>query len=113
MHVAVAALLASVVATSPPSLSLTPSTVRAGHAVRITGWADGCPVGDDVTIISHAFVHTHDFAGVPAVLAPVRRGGKFSATTTIPRSRRPSRYTVTARCGGGNLGLLRYLRVTR
>jgi hypothetical protein len=113
MHAAGAALLASVVAATPPSLSLTPSTVRAGHAVRISGSADGCPVGDDVTILSHAFVHTHDFAGVPAVLAPVRRGGKFSATTTIPRSRRAGRYSVTARCGGGNLGVLKYLRVTR
>jgi hypothetical protein len=65
-----------------------------------------------VTVISRAFVHTHDFAGVPAVFALVRTGGKFAVRTTIPRTKKHGRYTVTARCGGGNLGVVAHLRVT-
>jgi hypothetical protein len=96
-----------------PSLSLSPTSVRRGHLVRISGSADGCNVGNTVFVISRAFPHTHEFAGVSAVLARVRTGGRFSATTRIPRLRRPGRYGVTARCGGGNLGVLAHLRVTR
>jgi len=101
---------ASVMA-SAPSLTLTPASVKRGHTVLIKGNADGCSVGDAVTIISRAFVHTHDFAGVPAVFARVRYGGTFKTTTRIPATKRPARYSVTARCGGGNLGVLRHLTV--
>ena len=96
-----------------PSLSVTPSSVRRGHLVVIRGSADGCPTGDTVVILSRAFVHVHDFASVPAVWAKVRSGGAFSVSTRIPATKRPGRYTVTARCGGGNLGILRYLTVRR
>ena len=77
----------------------------------VTGSAGDCPAGDAVTILSHAFVHTHDFAGVPAVYARVRAGGAFHVSTRIPATRKPGAYTVTARCGGGNLGVLKHLRV--
>ena len=50
--------------------------------------------------------------GVPAVFAKVRAGGSFSTRTTIPRHRKVKRYEVTARCGGGNLGVVAHLRVT-
>jgi hypothetical protein len=96
---------------SAPSLTLTPSSVKRGHTVLIKGSADGCTVGNTVFILSRAFVHTHDFAGVPAVLARVRTGGTFRVTTRIPARKRPGRYGVTARCGGGNLGVLRHLTV--
>jgi hypothetical protein len=49
---------------------------------------------------------------VPAVFATVRSGGAFSTRTTIPRHRKVKRYVVTARCGGGNLGVLAHVRVT-
>jgi len=81
--------------------------------VLIKGSADGCPVGDAVIIISRAFVHTHDFAGLPAVLARVKSGGSFRVTTRIPATKRPGRYRVTGRCGGGNLGFLKHLTVRR
>jgi hypothetical protein len=81
--------------------------------VTIKGAAGDCPVGDSVTILSRAFVHTHEFAGVSAVFAKVRAGGSFRATTTIPRTRMRGRYVVTARCGGGNLGVTAHLRVIR
>ncbi|MDX6409678.1 MAG: hypothetical protein QOE13_2749 [Gaiellaceae bacterium] len=112
---ATAALLSvPVIATAAvSSLTLTPSSVRRGQVVAIKGSADGCTVGNTVFIISRAFVHSHDFAGLPAVLARVRYGGSFATTTRIPRSKRPERYTVTARCGGGNLGVLKHLTVRR
>jgi hypothetical protein len=97
--------------TGTPSLVVLPSTVHRGYAVTLKGSADGCPVGDTVTLISHAFAHTHDFAGVPAVFATVRAGGAFRVSTTIPATKAPGRYGITARCGGGNLGVQAHLRV--
>ena|SRR5438094_5889857 len=102
-----------VAAPSVVSLTVSPTTVHRGHVVIIRGSADGCPRGDAVTILSRAFVHTHDFAGEPAVFAKVRAGGRFGVRTRIPRARRPGRYGITARCGGGNLGVLAHLRVVR
>ena len=94
-----------------PTLTLTPSSVRAGHTVTIHGNAGGCPVGDTVTLISRAFAATHEFAGMPAVFARVRSNGLYAVTTRIPRTRGPGRYVVTARCGGGNFGIAGYLVV--
>jgi len=111
---ALATGLATTAATaSPPKLILVvPSVVAPGHVVTVSGSAGGCPVGDTVTLISRAFAHTHDFAGLPAVLTPVRTGGKFRTTTRIPATKSPGIYGVTARCGGGNLGVQAHLRVT-
>jgi hypothetical protein len=95
------------------SLAVTRTTVVRGHTVVVHGSADGCPAGDAVTILSRAFPHAHDFAGVPAVYAHVRRGGAFRTTTRIPAGRAPGRYAVTARCGGGNLGVTARLTVRR
>jgi hypothetical protein len=94
-----------------PSLVVLPATVERGGTVLIRGNADGCRTGNTVFVLSRAFPRTHEFAGVPVVLARVRRGGVFRATTTIPRRRRPGRYGVTARCGGGNLGVLAHMTV--
>ena len=47
------------------------------------------------------------------LLAKVERGGAFSVRTRIPPVKRTGRYTVTARCGGGNLGILEHLTVRR
>ena len=62
------------------SLTLTPTLVRAGGTVRIRGTAGGCPSGDTVFVLSRAFVAAHSFAGVPAVLARVRRGEIIQVT---------------------------------
>jgi len=102
---------AATAAAARPSLSLTPSVARPGQLVVVHGNADGCPAGDTVFVLSKAFAPKHEFAGVPAVLARVRRGGVFQVTTRIPATRRPSTYVVTGRCGGGNLGILRRLVV--
>jgi hypothetical protein len=94
-----------------PSLVLTPSAVHRGQPVLMSGSAGSCPVGDAVIVISRALPRTHEFAGVPAVLTTVRADGRFRARTRVPRKERPGRYVVTARCGGGNFGLLVRLTV--
>jgi hypothetical protein len=108
-----ATLCVAAATAAPASLSVLPTTVRAGGVVKINGSADGCRTGNTVSILSRAFVHTHQFAGVPDVLAQVRAGGSFRVRTTIPRLRTRGRYVVTARCGGGNLGVTAHLRVIR
>ena len=95
------------------SLTVTPRTVRRGGMVLVTGVAGGCTAGDTVTIISHAFPATHSFAGVPAVFASVGSAGRFSAKTYVPAARAAATYAITARCGGGNLGVSAHLTVTR
>jgi hypothetical protein len=97
--------------TGPPSIRVQPAAVRAGGVVRVTGYAGGCPAGDQVTLISKAFPHTHDFAGLPAAFATVQPNDGYSASVAIRRSRRPGRYGITARCGGGSFGVRRVLTV--
>ncbi len=106
-----AAAIVGTASASSPSIVLTPSTVVRGHSVVVHGSAGGCPRGDTVTLLSRAFSARRSFAGVPAVFAKVKAGGAFSVRTTIPSTRRAGRYAVTARCGGGNLGVLKYLTV--
>jgi hypothetical protein len=102
---------AATAATTAVFLHVSPTTVHRGHVVIIRGNAGDCGVGSTVFIISGAFAHTHDFAGVPAVLARVRAGGKFGIRPRIPSNRHVGSYTVTARCGGGNLGVSAHLTV--
>ena len=77
----------------------------------IRGNAAPCPLGSAVTIISRAFAHTQDFAGVPAVFARVRAGGKFGIRPRIPGTKAPGSYGIGARCGGGNLGVAAHVTV--
>lgn len=100
--------------TSPVAVALavTPSRVPAGGRVLVHGVAGGCAAGDAVTVISHAFSPVHSFAGVPAVYAQVGAAGRFSVATQIPGATPPGRYGLTARCGGGNLGVSATLTVT-
>jgi hypothetical protein len=104
-----ATLVIRAAATTPPiALRVSPSSVAAGGSVTLSGSVGpesaGSECASGVTLLSRAFVHTQDFAGVPAVGATVRRDGTFKATTTIPRSRAAGSYTITGRCGG-NLGV--------
>jgi hypothetical protein len=103
---AIAALAFAGAVTAAVSLTVAPSPVHRGNRVIIRGnVGGGCPVGDAVTIISKAFAHTHDFAGLPAVFARVRSGGKFGIRPRIPSTKAVGNYGVSARCGGGNLGV--------
>jgi hypothetical protein len=94
---------------APATLQVSPRSVAAGGSVTVSGSVGPDSAGSEcasgVTLLSRAFVHTQDFAGVPAVSAAVRPDGTFTATTTIPRSKAAGSYTITGRCGGGNLGV--------
>ncbi len=103
------------------SLHVSPNPVAPGASVRLTGsvglYRGGpqCPAGDQVDLLSEAFAPHHnralDFAGVPTVLATVRRNGTFTARGSIRRIKHPGTYTISGRCGGGNLGFDVHLRV--
>jgi hypothetical protein len=109
---AAAAVLLAVTAASP-AIHVSPHTVKAGQRVVVSGNASGCPSGDAVTLLSKAFSHRHDFAGVPAVYARVKSNGHFGHSVKIPATTPAGSYTITGRCGGGNLGVTARLRVTR
>src|SRR3954468_19894607 len=98
-------------ALAAPTIHVKPKKVHAGQRVRVFGNVAGCPAGGSVTLISRAFPKKHEFAGVPAVFAKVKAGGSYSKRVRIPKSKAPKRYTITGRCGGGNLGVVRKLRV--
>jgi hypothetical protein len=103
--------LSAVAVAAGTSIRVHPHKVEAGHRVHISGSADGCPVGDRVTLLSEAFPHRHQFAGVPAVFTRVKSGGKFGRRVRIPAHRAAGRYSISGRCGGGNLGATAHLRV--
>lgn len=95
---------------STAQLHVSPVTVAAGHPVHVSGVCDPNTSG---FVISSAFLHdaAHDFGGVGAVAFTTNAGGAFSGTAVVPSSRAAGTYAVTARCGGGNLGIERRLRV--
>jgi hypothetical protein len=109
LTVAVAA--AGTAAAVPASLAVAPGTVVAGGSVHITGT---CEASTEGFAISSAFLHdsTHDFAGVGAASFTSDGAGSFAADAQIPVSTVPGTYTVTGRCGGGNLGVSATLIVT-
>ena len=98
-------------AAAGPTVKVSPGTVRAGKSVRVYGVVPGCQQGNQVTLISRAFSHAHDFAGLPAVFARVGARSAYSVRTRIPVARQAGTYQITGRCGGGNLGVTASLRV--
>jgi hypothetical protein len=84
-----------------------PSSVARGGTVTVSG--KGCRAGDVVYLISPAFVG-HAF--VPhSVATRAGSSGAFSRLVHIRTAIRAGRYLITARCGGGNLGVSAALRV--
>ncbi len=113
-RVALALILAAVLpagALAAPRIQVKPAAVYPGEVVRVSGNAAPCPSGDQVTLISRAFSPKREFAGVPAVFATVEADGGFAKRTRIPAGRKPGRYRVSGRCGGGNLDATARLRV--
>ena len=106
-----AAALAVPAFAAHPTIEVNPNPVQRGKLVRVHGVVPGCPRGHLVTLISRAFSHAHEFAGVSAVFARVGRHSRYSVRTRIPARRRPGRYRVSGRCGGANLGVFVRLRV--
>ena len=109
---AVTAVTTSATAAAAPSIKVSPNRAYRGEVVRVFGSvAGGCAAGDQVTLVSRAFAPRHEFAGVSAIFARARSNGSFSKRTRLPRRRKPGRYSISGRCGGGNLGVVARLRI--
>jgi hypothetical protein len=112
--VAAAVMLGIMVGTpgfvSAVSINASPSTVAPGGNVRLSGdilanGTPGCDVTGTVTLISDAFAGLGEFAGVGAVYLPLDPTGSYDTTVTLSASVAPGTYSISGRCGGGNLGV--------
>ena len=104
---ALALVLAGTLGAATPRLKVQPGSVARGGTVSVSG--TGCRAGDVVYLISppfkgNAFVQH-------SVATRAHSTGNFSRSVHIRTSVRPGRYLITARCGGGNLGVSARLRV--
>jgi hypothetical protein len=114
---AVAAATTTVGALAVPALAatatldLSPATVHRGNSLVIGGTVRGCH--DSVTLLSKAFSHMRNYAGVPSVVGPVDGRGRYRITVRIPSTRRIADYEVSGRCGGANIGVTRTLHVIK
>jgi len=106
---AIAAALAVSARASTPALHVTPSSVHRGGTVTFTG--AGCRRGETVFLISRLFPG-HAFGGEGAITTIARYRGHFTRSFRVRRTTRRGRYVITARCGGGNLGVAAHLRVS-
>jgi hypothetical protein len=105
--IAVALVLAGTLGAATARLRVQPGSVARGGIVSVSG--TGCRAGDVVYLISppfkgNAFVQ-HSIA------TRAHSTGNFSRSVRIRTTVRPGRYLITARCGGGNLGVSARLRV--
>jgi hypothetical protein len=106
--VAFAALMpAAPLAASTAYLRVRPTTVARGGYVTVSGGR--CLAGETVYLISPAFIGNAFVQHSVATTA--RSNGTFSRRVHIRRRIPPRRYGITARCGGGNLGVIVYVRV--
>lgn len=104
-------MVAPAVAAPSASIQVSPSSQQAGGSVRVSGT---CEANTSGFALSQAFLHdaTHDFAGVGAAPFTTNATGSFAVTAQIPASIPAGTYTVSARCGGGNIGVTAHLVVT-
>ncbi len=98
---------AATVTAATPRLSVQPTSVARGGTVTVSG--RGCLAGDVVYLISPPFLG-HAFVA-HSVATRARANGSFSRRVRIRTSVHIGRYLITARCGGGNLGVAARLRV--
>jgi hypothetical protein len=104
---ALALVLAGTLGAATVRLRVQPGSVARGGTVSVSG--TGCRAGDLVYLISppfkgNAFVQH-------SVATRAHSTGNFARSVRIRTSVRPGRYLITARCGGGNLGVSARLRV--
>jgi hypothetical protein len=100
---------AAVAAAASAELHVSPSTVVAGHTVRVFGRCEPNAAG---FALSEAFLlDPKNNFGIGTVSFNADAKGAFSVRAVVPRDRTPGTYTVTARCSGGNLGISVQLKV--
>jgi hypothetical protein len=108
---AVGTLVATGSPASAATISVSPSSVAAGGNVHLSGdvlapdGTPGCGVPGTVTLVSDAFAGLGEFAGVGAVDLPVDATGHFDDTVTLDQAVAAGTYSISGRCGGGNLGV--------
>jgi hypothetical protein len=94
-------------AASSATLHVSPTTAHRGTVVTFTG--SGCLPGDTVFLISRLFPgHAY---GIGAISTRVRTNRHFLRRFRVRLATPRRRYTITARCGGANLGVAARLRV--
>ena len=108
---AVFAAAAPLAAGAPPvALHVKPAVAARGSVVVFSGSVGtGCVPGDSVTLISRVFPG-HAF-GEGAIMARVHADRRFRRSFRVPATTPRRAYLITARCGGGNLGVATRLRV--
>jgi hypothetical protein len=101
---AVLALAAPGAMAANASLKVSPSKIKRGKKVTVSG-SVGSGCSGSATIYSRAFKGStnQNFAGVPSVSATITNG-KFSIKVKISKKVKPKKYKVSGRCGGGNFG---------
>jgi hypothetical protein len=103
---------------SAASIKVAPASVPVGGTVTVSGdvldpsGKPGCQSpGGQVELISGAFAGQGSFMNMDVETA-TRADGTFSAVAKILPGVAPNTYTITGRCGGGNLGVSATLVVT-
>lgn len=90
-------------------LSVSPAVTTPDALVHISGNAPGCQKGTTVVAISSAFPgHAY---GKGTLTGSAGRGGTFSFSGHLRSPLKSGRYSITARCGGGNVGITVFLTV--
>lgn len=104
--IGLAGLVFSVSGAHAASINASPASVPAGGTVTVSGdvlapgGQAGCQLPGTVLLFSGAFGDINT-----PVQASAGADAKFSVTTMIPATVAPGTYTITGRCGGGNLGV--------
>lgn len=93
-------------------LRVRPAAAGRGSAVVFTGSVGtGCARGGVVTLISRLFPG-HAFGGEGAISTQVGALGAFTRRFVVGLGTARRTFVVSARCGGGNLGVAATLRVS-
>jgi hypothetical protein len=104
--VVVAILMAVASVAHAASINVSPSAAMAGGMVTVSGdvlapgGQPGCAVPGTVLLFSGAFGDPNT-----PVQASAGADAKYSVQAQIPAGVAPGSYALTARCGGGNLGV--------
>jgi hypothetical protein len=107
--VAVAAVLLvpSAQTDATDGLSVSPSTVRPGDRLTVSG--TGCPTGGTVSVLPGAAASdAPELATIPA-----RDDGSFNGTVSLPAGTEAGSHTITAVCAGQPVGSARFRVVER
>ena len=90
------------------TLTAEPAVVRRGGTITIKGGV--CAANSNAILLSKLFPG-HAF-GIGSIIAKTGANGRFSRTYAVPSSKAPGSYTISARCGGGTLGIVARVRVS-